>query len=178
MTPSKNCVASCGGGVLPELVDGSCGSAQHRSNIDTAPVAQAACIKGQLSNMQSAVGHFTWQCKGQDGGTTAQCIACKSKYIWKNGQCTPVPVATPACGENLGTCKVGNASPLETPNALTKKWKCTNETLMAQCHIQCPANATWNQQSAQCECSAGYHIQGKICVPDLCTLDIDGLEIE
>lgn len=67
MTPSKNCVASCSGGVLPELVDGSCGSAQHRSNIDAAPVAQAACIKGQLSNMQSAAGHFTWQCKGQDG---------------------------------------------------------------------------------------------------------------
>lgn len=49
---------------------------------------------------------------------------------------------------------------------------------MAQCHIQCPANATWNQQSAQCECSAGYHIQGKACVSNLCNLAIADLQIQ
>ncbi|MFC4923371.1 InlB B-repeat-containing protein [Delftia deserti] len=67
----------------PQVVQGTCGSANGNAAIQYAPSGTNACNPGALDGMATAWNRFTWQCLGQaGGGTSPQCSAPRGYNVY------------------------------------------------------------------------------------------------
>ncbi|MCG3783884.1 IPTL-CTERM sorting domain-containing protein [Delftia acidovorans] len=67
----------------PQVVQGTCGSANGNAAIQYAPGGTNACNPGALDGMATAWNRFTWQCLGQaGGGTSPQCSAPRGYNVY------------------------------------------------------------------------------------------------
>ena len=68
---------------IPQVVQGTCGSANGNAAIQYAPSGTNACNPGALDGMATAWNRFTWQCLGQaGGGTSPQCSAPRGYNVY------------------------------------------------------------------------------------------------
>ncbi len=117
---------------IPDPVNGQCGSANGQT-LTSAPTS-GLCASGTVAEKKFRNNTWTWECRGSNGGSTAQCSA--TKVVAVNGQCGSANGAMFSSAPTTNLCAQGTASSVSGTGPWT--WTCngTNGGSSASCSAQ------------------------------------------